>query len=112
MNTPANNRPSSSKSRREFLELSGSALAASALAGVTVPRVHAVEDSTIRLGLVGCGGRGTGAVGNAFATAGGPVKLVAMADLSTRLHSRELRRKCRLDLSSSSGHAVLWGKRE
>ena len=81
MNTPANDNLSSSKSRREFLELSGSALAASALAGVTVPQVHAAEDSTIRLALVGCGGRGTGAVGNALSTAGGSVKLVAMADL-------------------------------
>lgn len=68
-------------SRRDFLKLSGSAAAASVLAGVAVPHCHAAENSTIKLALVGCGGRGTGAVGNAFATKGGPVKLVAMADL-------------------------------
>jgi predicted dehydrogenase len=48
---------------------------------VAVPRCHAAEDSTIKLALVGCGGRGTGAVGDAFAATGGPVKLYAMADL-------------------------------
>jgi predicted dehydrogenase len=72
---------SGSNSRREFLKLSGTVAAASALTGVAIPRVHAAEDSTIKLALVGCGGRGTGAVGNAFATSGGPVKLHAMADL-------------------------------
>jgi len=35
----------------------------------------------IKLGIVGCGGRGTGAVMDAMACGGGPVKLVAMADL-------------------------------
>jgi len=68
-------------SRRDFLKLSGTAAAATALAGVAVPRVHAAEDNTIKLALVGCGGRGTGAVANALSTSGGPVKLVAMADL-------------------------------
>ena len=28
-----------------------------------IPRVHAAEDNTIRLALIGCGGRGSGAVG-------------------------------------------------
>jgi len=70
-----------SNSRREFLKLSGKVAAASALAGVAVPRVHAAESSTIKLALVGCGGRGTGAVANAFSTKGGPVKLHAMADV-------------------------------
>jgi predicted dehydrogenase len=70
-----------SKSRREFLKSSGRAAAASVLAGVMVPRCHAAENSTIKLALVGCGGRGTGAVADAFSTSGGPVKLYAMADL-------------------------------
>jgi predicted dehydrogenase len=52
-----------------------------ALAGVTIPRVHAADGNTIRLALVGCGGRGTGAVANAMNSKYGPVKLVAMADL-------------------------------
>lgn len=74
-------KPGNVPSRREFLKLSAGGAAASALAGVAVPRVHAAEDNTIKLALVGCGGRGTGAVANAFAATGGPVKLVAMADL-------------------------------
>jgi len=55
--------------------------AGAALAGVAVPRVHAAEDNTIRLALIGCGGRGKGAVGNAMNSANGPVKLFAMADV-------------------------------
>lgn len=83
MNTDAKSAPlnPSPTSRREFLARSGQALAASALAGVAIPRVHAAADSTIQLALIGCGGRGTGAVGNAIEASGGPVKLVAMADL-------------------------------
>jgi predicted dehydrogenase len=68
-------------SRREFLATGGKLIAASALAGVALPHVHAAADNTIRLAIVGCGGRGTGAVGNACDAIGGPVKLVAMADL-------------------------------
>jgi predicted dehydrogenase len=68
-------------SRRQFLKYSGQVAAASALAGVTVGPCHAGGDSTIRLALVGCGGRGTGAVADAFAADAGPVKLHAMADL-------------------------------
>lgn len=69
-----------SQSRRDFLRLSGHATAASVLAGIG-PRLYAGERNTIKLALVGCGGRGTGAVVDAFAATGGPVKLVAMADL-------------------------------
>ena len=77
-----------SQSRRGFLRTSGRLAAASALAGVAVPRCHAGENSTIKLALVGCGGRGSGAVGNAFSTTGGPVKLHAMADIfDNRLQS-------------------------
>src|SRR3990172_7494072 len=70
-----------SKSRREFLKLSGRVAGASALAAVAVPHVHAAESNTIRLALIGAGPRGTGAVADAFATTGGPVKLYAVADL-------------------------------
>jgi predicted dehydrogenase len=68
-------------SRREFLALTGKVAATSALVGVAIPHVHAGEDNTIRLAIVGCGGRGSGAVGNALSAPGGPVKLIAMADL-------------------------------
>ena len=68
-------------SRRSFLARSGAAAASSALAGVAIPWVHAGEDNTIRLALIGCGGRGSGAVADAFDSPQGPVKLMAMADL-------------------------------
>ncbi|MDI9446162.1 MAG: gfo/Idh/MocA family oxidoreductase, partial [Planctomycetota bacterium] len=68
-------------SRREFLHHSSRLAAASVLATAAVPRVHAGEDNTIQLALVGCGGRGTGAAANALSTKSGPVKLVAMADV-------------------------------
>jgi hypothetical protein len=73
--------PSTKLSRREFLARTGAVAAASALAGVTIPWVHAGENNTIGLALIGCGGRGSGAVADAFASPHGPVKLVAMADL-------------------------------
>jgi predicted dehydrogenase len=67
--------------RREFLKNTGRLAAASALAGVIVPHVHAAEDNTIRLALIGTGGRGSGAVGDALSSPNGPAKLYAMADL-------------------------------
>jgi predicted dehydrogenase len=68
-------------SRREFIKNTGKLAAASALAGVAIPRVHAAGSDLIQVALVGCGGRGTGAAVNALATKAGPVKLVAMADV-------------------------------
>ncbi|MGL5096160.1 MAG: twin-arginine translocation signal domain-containing protein, partial [Planctomycetia bacterium] len=67
--------------RRTALQTAGAAAAASALANMTIPLVHAAEDNTIRVALVGCGGRGTGAAVDALSTKSGPIKLVAMADV-------------------------------
>src|SRR5512144_1970707 len=72
--------PTALTSRRDFLKTTGRLAAASALAGAAVPRAHAAESNTIRLALIGCGGRGSGAVVDAFESPHGPVKLVAMAD--------------------------------
>ena len=68
-------------SRRELLKTSGQIAAATALAGVALPHVHAGETNTIQVALVGCGGRGTGAAANALSTGSGPTRLVAMADV-------------------------------
>jgi predicted dehydrogenase len=86
-------------SRREFIKTTSQLTALSALAGVSLPHVHAAENNTIQLALIGSGGRGSGAVANAMSAgglvlgdttgrqvvsgteAGGPIKLVAMADL-------------------------------
>ena len=70
----------SSTSRREFLKRSGTAVAGAALVSPLARSVHAGEDNTIRVVLVGCGGRGTGAAAQALSTEG-PTKLVAMADV-------------------------------
>jgi predicted dehydrogenase len=74
---PDQNAPTS---RREFLKATGGAVAASALAGMGIPAVHAAGSDLIQVALVGCGGRGSGAAVNALATKSGPIKLVAMAD--------------------------------
>ncbi len=75
-------------SRRDFLKQTSAASAAAAFTGTLAPGVYAGEDNTIRLALIGCGGRGSGAVGNAMRSAHGPVKLVAMADIvEDRLNS-------------------------
>ena len=77
----SSNQPSRKPTRRQFLKKGGTVAAATTLAAMAVPPVHAAEDNTIRLALIGCGGRGRGAVGNAMASAFGPVKLYAMADV-------------------------------
>ena len=72
---------SSDASRRGFLKTSAVAAAgASLLAGLNPVRAaHVGGNDTIRIGLVGCGGRGRGAAEQALNTEG-PTKLVAMAD--------------------------------
>src|SRR6266550_9116049 len=77
MNESSNNL----STRREFIKTTGRIAAASALAGVAIPHVHAAGSSLVQVALVGCGGRGTGAASNALASQGGPMKLVAMADV-------------------------------
>jgi predicted dehydrogenase len=65
--------------RRDLLKTTAGLAAASALAAV--PFVHAGENNSIQVALVGCGGRGTGAAANALSTKSGPIKLVAMVDV-------------------------------
>ncbi len=61
--------------RRHFLQ--ATAVAATL---TQVPLVHAASDETIRIGLIGCGSRGTGAATNAL-NADANVRLVAVGDL-------------------------------
>lgn len=68
--------------RREFLKNTSRFAAASALAGVAIPHVHAAENNELQVALIGCGGRGGGAAANALSTSKlGPIKLIAMADV-------------------------------
>lgn len=77
--TPQQNEPSS-KSRREFVKqstlLAGGIMAAPFISGANF---FSGADDTIRVALIGCGGRGTGAILQALLTKQN-VKLVAMAD--------------------------------
>jgi predicted dehydrogenase len=66
--------------RREFLKTSGTLAAAVAFAGANARPGYAAENNTIRIALVGCGGRGTGAAAQALSTKG-PTELWAMADV-------------------------------
>lgn len=72
---------SSVTSRRDFIINTGKLAAVGALTGVALPHVHAAENNTIKVVLIGCGGRGTGAAANAMSVRNGPIKLVAMADV-------------------------------
>lgn len=71
---------SHSTSRREFLKDTGRLAATSAVLAAA-PRLFAGQGDTIRVALIGCGGRGSGAASNAMSVMFGPVKLVAMADV-------------------------------
>lgn len=80
--TDSSNTESTGSSRREFLAHGGQVVAGAALTTAIARAAYAGEDNTIRLALIGCGGRGSGAVANALNTPNaGPVKLHAMADV-------------------------------
>src|SRR5262245_13471749 len=67
-------------SRREFLKTSTAAVAAGALTGLVLPsHVHAAGSDTLKIGLVGCGGRGLGAAQDAM-QADSNCKLTALGD--------------------------------
>ena len=68
-------------SRRDFLRTATAASAAAVAAGLKVHRsAHAAGSDVLRVGLVGCGGRGSGAAVNAL-SADANARLVALADL-------------------------------
>lgn len=73
--------PSASSTRRDFLATTGRLGAASVLAGAAIPHVHVRGGDTIRIALVGCGGRGGGAAVNALSVANASIELVAVADV-------------------------------
>ncbi|HMC10124.1 MAG TPA: Gfo/Idh/MocA family oxidoreductase [Pirellulaceae bacterium] len=77
--------PNKATSRRTFLRnssliVAGSAIATGAVQAQIAKSAHAFGSDTIKVGLVGCGGRGSQAIQQAMNTTGGEVKLVAMAD--------------------------------
>jgi len=68
------------ETRRDFLKTSAAAAGAAVAGGLAVSRaVHAAGSDILKVGLVGCGGRGSGAAVDAL-TADPHTKLVAMHD--------------------------------
>ncbi len=75
-------RPIRTFSRRDFLQSSTLCAAALATGASTLAsRVYAAGANELKVGLIGCGGRGTGAVTQVLMATETPVKLWAMADL-------------------------------
>lgn len=68
-----------SPTRRQFLKTSTTLAAGAALAGAVARPGYTAENNTLKIALIGCGGRGTGAAAQALSTKG-PTKLWAMAD--------------------------------
>ncbi|HVY70562.1 MAG TPA: Gfo/Idh/MocA family oxidoreductase [Verrucomicrobiae bacterium] len=83
MNDPQKSGVSSEFSRRNFLKTTSTIVGGSLLGGLTVERAaHAAGSDELKLALIGCGGRGSGAANQALTTYNqGPIKLVAMADI-------------------------------
>lgn len=82
MTEKKNNKPKTDGSRRDFIKNS-SLIVAGGVVGSNLSIAQAAHnsvDETIRIGLIGCGGRGTGAAIQAMNTKG-PTQLVAMGDV-------------------------------
>src|SRR5437773_4373123 len=81
MNASDKTNTQSPMARRDFLKTTSAAVAGvSALGGLSLERgAFAAGSDTLKLALIGCGGRGSGAADQALNTEG-PLKLVAMAD--------------------------------
>jgi predicted dehydrogenase len=72
---------SSSITRRHFLKASSMAASATALGTLEIGRsAHAAGSDTLKVGMIGCGGRNSGAAAQAL-TADPGAKLVAMCDI-------------------------------
>ena len=67
-------------SRRTFVKNTAGVLAGATLASYVTPLAYAAGSDVIRVGLIGCGGRGTGAAVNALQADEG-VKIVALGDV-------------------------------
>lgn len=91
-------------SRRNFVKLSAATTGAAMLAGLSAPRVMGATAGSdrIRVGVVGCGGRGRGAAQNCLDAAPG-VEIVAIGDL---FESQVTDAKTKLKLPNVQG---FWG---
>ena len=98
-----------SASRRDFLKAS-TALGVTALGMSATRNVHAAGSDIIKIGLIGCGGRGCGAAQNAFQAVPN-TKLVAMADaFEDRVkNSRNALQKSDADRVNVPDDRCFWG---
>lgn len=81
MNRQDDSQDTQRTSRRGFLRTSAAVLAGTAAAGRSIRRnANAAGSDTIRVGLIGCGGRGTGAAEQAMKADAG-VRIMALADI-------------------------------
>ena len=69
----------SETSRRDFLKTTAVAGTTFAVSGALLGNVHAAGDDVIKVGLIGCGGRGTGAANDCLHSSPN-VKVMAMGD--------------------------------
>ena len=77
-------------SRRDFLKAGAVAAAIPAMIASIAPRAHAAGSDKLKIGLVGCGGRGSGAAREAL-NADANVELVAMGDAFSESLNNSLR---------------------
>ena len=98
MNEKTYSTVSNTTSRRGFLAASAAGAGGAVIAGSSITRgTHASGSDTVRIALIGCGGRGTAAAVQALSTSSAHVKLVAMADaFENRLvrSIRAIRKRC------------------
>src|SRR5262245_37834705 len=81
MSEPSASAGANGASRRDFLKTSTAIVGGAVAANFAIARTaHAAGGEQIKIALIGCGGRGTGAGHQALSTEG-DVKLIAMADV-------------------------------
>jgi myo-inositol 2-dehydrogenase / D-chiro-inositol 1-dehydrogenase len=104
----SNSQTHAAATRREFIKRSGLVAATALASQLSIARsAHAAGGEELKVALVGCGARGTGAAVQALSTAG-PVKLWAMADafedrLQISLKSLQKGQEGRYDTPTHSG---------
>jgi myo-inositol 2-dehydrogenase/D-chiro-inositol 1-dehydrogenase len=67
-------------SRRDFIKTATATAGAAVAAQLSLPAVHAAGSDAIKVGVIGCGGRGSGAAQNVLSSAPN-VKIVALGDV-------------------------------
>ena len=90
----------SSSSRRDFLKAGAAAVAIPAVIASIAPRAYAAGGDKLKIGLVGCGGRGSGAAREAL-SADPNVELVAMGDAFGESLNNSLRNLLAVDTIKS-----------